>query len=268
MKYRIDVNNFVKDGELINIDKFPLEIASTSGLIYEVIRVSNNKALFLKEHLHRLSKSLSIKKIPKSDLEAVKVMVFMLIEANSIDVGNIKIAISFDTNVGLTHYLYFIPHRYPTDYQLKNGVKALLQYDMRQTPQAKIADWRIRGKANRIIDTKGVYETLLVNSRNKITEGSRSNVFFIVKGDLITAADRNVLSGITREKVLEIARNLNVKIIYKSIAVADLHIVSAAFLTGTSPGVLQINAIDNYRFAINNSVYKAIYEAYKLELQK
>ncbi len=51
------------------------------------------------------------------------------------------------------------------------------------------------------------YEALLVNEEGYITEGSRSNVFLIKDGVIYTPADRDVLLGITRAKVIDLIRD-------------------------------------------------------------
>jgi branched-chain amino acid aminotransferase len=262
VKHRIDIDYFIKGENLVSIKDFPLEIASKSGMIYEVIRVNNAKPLFLKEHLERLRKSFEILNMPQHNLNSISGLVDKLIEANGVKEGNIKIAIAQNNDSAITPYLYFIPHRYPNAFQIENGIKTLLQYDERKLPQAKIADWLIRGRANSIIDTKGVYETLLINSNNEITEGSRSNVFFIRDNELITASDNDVLSGITREKVIEIANNLNITLNYRLLPVDDLRCIDAAFITGTSPGVLQIKEIEDIQLDINNAVYTKLFDGY------
>lgn len=262
VKHRVDVDYFIEGENLIPINEFPLEIASKSGLIYEVIRINKAKPLFLKEHLNRLLHSVEILSFPKFDLEIIKGLVYKLIDANKINIGNIKLVISSIDDSSVRPYLYFIPHRYPSDMQIKEGVKTLLQYDERKMPQVKIADWNIRGRANNLIDSEGVYETLLVNSNDEITEGSRSNVFFISNNDLITAADKDVLSGITREKVLELAIKLNINIIYKSLPVNGLTSIDAAFITGTSPGVLQVKRIGDIKIKVNNPIYVKINNAF------
>ncbi len=262
VKHRIDVKYFIKGHNLVDIREFPLNIVSQSGLIYEVIRICNNKPLFLNEHLYRLRNSLKIKLLPLLPLNIISDLFMKLVNANNVDEGNVKISIAYDDNLKATPYLYFIPHRYPNLLQLKNGIETRLQFDTRKFPQVKMADWNIRGKANKIIDSEGVYETLLVNSQREITEGSRSNVFFVSGNELITAPNSAVLSGVTRDKVIELAELLNIKISYKSMPIDDLHSVDASFLSGTSPGVLQIHFIDDIEFEINNSIYLKLFKAY------
>ena len=76
--------------------------------------------------------------------------------------------------------IYFpIPHAYPTSEDYKQGVPTLTYSAMRENPGVKYINTDLRTRTNRLIKQKQVYEVLLVDKEGYITEGSRSNVFFI-----------------------------------------------------------------------------------------
>lgn len=262
MKYRDDLRFYSAKGELLPIEEFPESIAEESGLAYEVIRVNNSIPLFVNEHLLRLNNSLQIGSFPKCSINNIEKQICNLIKKNGVGEGNLKIVIRVGKE-SIIPYLYFIPHRYPSVLQIEKGVKTILQYDTRSIPTAKFSDWKIRGAANKIIDSKNVYETILVNDKDNITEGSRSNVFFIKGGKLFTAPDKVVLPGITRDKVIALAEAAGVNIYYNIVNINDLSNYDACFLTGTSPGVLQIRKINEVNFEINHPVYMLLQEEYK-----
>ncbi len=262
MKYRDDLKFYSAKGELIAIKEFPESIAEESGLAYEVIRVNNSIPLFVSEHLQRLNNSLQIGGFPKCSINNIEKQISNLIENNGVGEGNLKIVIRVEEE-SIIPYLYFIPHRYPSVLQIEDGVKTILQYDTRSQPTAKFSDWKIRGAANKIIDTENVYETILVNDRDSITEGSRSNVFFVKGEKLFTAPDNAVLPGITRDKVIAIAETNGVNIDYSLINIDDLNNYDACFLTGTSPGVIQIRKVNEVNYKTNHPVYMLLQEEYK-----
>ncbi len=266
MKHRIDVDYYLRGEQLMPIAEFPKQMASESGLIYEVLRVINGKALFVEEHLRRLNISLRLASKPAYGLQNLASLINKLIVADAVDNGNLKLLIYIE-NDALIPYLYFIPHRYPTAQQYANGVKTLLQYDIRALPEVKIADWKVRGRANKLIDGRGVYETLLVNKEGEITEGSRSNVFFIRNKELYTAPDKMVLSGITRNKIIELAEKQHIPIHYEAVKIDDLAKCQAGFITGTSPGVIQMRSIEDFNCSINDSIYRLLLEAYNKLIQ-
>lgn len=262
MEYRNDTQYFIKGSSIIKIDanNFPDNVSS--GLIYEVFKIKNGKALFLDEHLQRLNKSLEIKSLPKIIIKEYAALVDVLLEKNNRVEGNVKIVVTFDdANLDIP-LLYYIPHQYPTINQYEKGIKVVLQNAERRAPQAKVYNLKIRGKANEIISYSDIYETLLVNEANQITEGSRSNVFFIKDNQLITAPDDLVLLGVTRAKVLEIAEMKGIEIIYRAIKSNEIKSIDAAFISGTSPDIIKITQIDEFKMSGSNKIFQLLYSEY------
>jgi len=85
---------------------------------------------------------------------------------------------------------------------------------------------------------------LLIDSAGNITEGSRSNVFFVNNDKLYSAPGNKILQGITRIKILEICNIAGVRVVETEIPANGVNQYEAAFLTGTSPKVLPISTIE------------------------
>ncbi len=76
-------------------------------------------------------------------------------------------------------------------------------------------------------------------------EGAHSNLFFVVDGTLTThPASNQILAGITREAVLELAREADLRIRERALPVEELSEVSEVFLTGTTTEVRPVVRID------------------------
>ncbi|MCK5845937.1 MAG: aminotransferase class IV [Bacteroidales bacterium] len=250
MKYRNDVSYFSFNGKLEPINNFPVDVVRSSGFVYEVIKYINNDFLYFEEHINRMLNSFRIIGNSNVNTTTIESSALKLVEANDIKIGNLKIVVLFEGELQ-KNYLFFIPHRFPNPSQYNNGVSVNLQFAIREHPNAKIANWEIRDKANRIIDKTDIYETLLVNENNVITEGSRSNVFFVKDGLFYTAPSKCVLAGITRQKVIEQLKTQEIELIYKAVSTADLDKYDHCFITGTSPDVLPINRIESVAYEVN-----------------
>ncbi len=100
---------------------------------------------------------------------------------------------------------------------------------------------------------EGGYEALLVNEENQITEGSRSNIFFLKGNTLSTAPDETILNGITRKYILDICRTNKIKVRFMCVPVDSLQDYDAVFMTGTSPMVLQFYCIGDIYFNVTGS---------------
>jgi branched-chain amino acid aminotransferase len=157
---------------------------------------------------------------------------------------------------------FFVSHSYPADEMYKNGVVCDILKAERENPNAKVLQAAVRQKANMIIEQKGCYEVLLADAGNCITEGSRSNVFFIYGNIIVTAPGSSVLLGITRQKAIELAGMLNIGVVEKEIPYSELQKFEAVFLTGTSPKILPVKKIDGFEFNVSGSILRKMINAY------
>jgi len=214
--------------------------------LYEVIRITEGIPVFLQEHLDRLYRSAQltgIEHLPDSVSLAAIMKDYITIQKQ--DTGNIKLSFTF-SNPTLEPQceLNFIPHYYPTQEQYTNGVKVGLLKAVRPVPHAKVQNSEIRDSANKSISDNSLFEVLLIDSERNITEGSRSNVFFIKNETLYSSPVASILQGITRIKVMQICENAGIRVIEMDIPANTLDQYEAAFLTGTSPKILPISTID------------------------
>jgi branched-chain amino acid aminotransferase len=190
-------------------------------------------------------------------------MIGQLAKANGIDVGNVKLIYPLNSDqTGEGLLAFFIPHSYPTTAMYENGVSMLSLIATRPDPTAKISNQTLRVRANQMIAENNIYEVLLVNEDGLITEGSRSNIFFVQNDQVVTSPENLVLAGITRNLIIQICRNENIPFAEKKITYPDLGSFSAAFITGTSPKVLPVNKIDDFRYHTGNPVVLKIMRKY------
>jgi D-alanine transaminase len=90
----------------------------------------------------------------------------------------------------------------------------------------------------------GVFEAILVRN-GEVTEGSVSNVIIVERRTLITAPEGpRILSGVTREVVLGLARQDGLEILERSPSREQLFGATEVFLTGTTVEVLPVVRID------------------------
>ena len=81
-----------------------------------------------------------------------------------------------------------------------------------------------------------------------MSEGSGENLFLVHRDKLITAPLGNsVLPGITRDSVLQIARDLNIPIVEQMIPREMVYIADEAFFTGTAAEVTAIRSVDKIK---------------------
>ncbi|MBN1926540.1 MAG: aminotransferase class IV family protein [Prolixibacteraceae bacterium] len=244
---------------LMELDKVSLE----GTVVYEVLRVIDGVPLFFDDHFARLEHSCSLSGfIQPYDKQRLYRLINDLIERNCILTGNIMLKIAFQEERSPEVLLHFIPHKYPSQNDYMNGVSVGFLKAERNNPEAKI-EQNVRNLANAMLYDKSLYEVLLVDHNDCITEGSRSNVFFVKDDELYTAPQHKVLTGITMAKVIGIAKKANIPVNYSEIKMADLGNFQAIFLTGTSPKILPVAQAGNIRYEIGIPIVKKIMGLYE-----
>lgn len=134
------------------------------------------------------------------------------------------------------------------------GVNCNFLHEERENPELKIFQAELRKKVDKKKQEAGVFESILVNEQGFITEGSKSNIFFIKDDELYTAPDYLVLSGITRQKIIEICKSFSIKVNFEAVHFQNMNTYDAAFICGTSPGVLPIKAVEDTSFQTDHPV--------------
>ena len=94
----------------------------------------------------------------------------------------------------------------------------------------------------------GYVEGIALDKNGFVSEGSGENLFLVHRDKLITAPLGNsVLPGITRDSVLQIARDLNIPIVEQTIPREMLYIADEVFFTGTAAEVTAIRSVDKIK---------------------
>lgn len=241
---------------------FSEKIFETGWSIYEVIRVFKGKPIFLNDNLLRLDNSLKNSNIgirAKNLNLPLKLEHFIALE--KITEGNLKYVLHFTTE-HTDEYIFQIPHSYPTEEDYRKGVKTMTYQAVRENPGIKYINPDLRSLTNRLIQENKVHEILLVDREGFITEGSRSNVFFIKNQTLYTCPVNYVLPGTSRKRVFDICKEHRFSLVEERIACTGVEKYEAAFLTGTSPLILPVNQIDDVRYRTDNSLLRQLMEYY------
>ena len=93
----------------------------------------------------------------------------------------------------------------------------------------------------------GFDEAILLNEGGHVAEGATCNIFMVRNGKLITPpVHENVLEGITRDSVMELARNeLGLEVLERPIDRSELYICDELFFTGTAVGIAPVVRVDH-----------------------
>jgi branched-chain amino acid aminotransferase len=107
----------------------------------------------------------------------------------------------------------------------------------------------------------GFDEALLLNSRGKVSEASGMNLFVVRDGVLITpGVDQDILEGITRASVLELARDMGIPTLERPVDKTELFVADEVFLSGTAAKVTPVRRIESTDLPTHRPVMERLRE--------
>ncbi len=271
---RIKHKFFLFNDELRESEQFNQEIINHGTTIYELLKVKDCTPVFLEKYLQRVNNSLRlIGRQGWISNETIVAKMSLIIHANCVtDEDHLKVLISFDNDFFAPPQdfitLFFTTVPLPSKLEYNTGVRTVSLNATRYLPNAKIYQPSLRKLTEQMIESQDIYEVILLNEQGYITEGSRSNIFFIDKdNNLITPHLDDVLPGITRSNVIELAKRNDVNFLERKIHYRELPRFDAAFVTGTSRKILPLQSIDDHRFNPQNRLLRNLIDWYENMIQ-
>jgi len=132
----------------------------------------------------------------------------------------------------------------------RNGVKLVVVATRRNPPESLDPRAKVISKMNQILaelDAKGTEALpLMLDTRGFVAESSIANFYIVRDGVIWTPTGRNILHGITRKVLLELADRLGIKVIATDFTMYDVGQAEEFFLTHSSACVLPVRQVDRY----------------------
>jgi len=256
--------NYIKDGVFIDSDTIEGFDDTKKTVIYEVIRVINRVGVFIEDHLARLDTSLIAAGIERPvELKNIRKHIKVLGETNGVKNYTVKLMITKNLQGESIYAIYIMTSFYPGKDMIEAGIHTDLMEWERINPNTKIVNSGFKDKAAMLMEKNKAFELLLVNSEGFITEGSRTNAFF-VKGDaLLTAPEKYILKGITRKYVLDACQRVGLKVVEQLVSKDELPYIDGAFVCGTSLKVLPIATVGELKISsATNRLVKLVVQEY------
>lgn len=255
-------NFFILNGKKEPVISFDNNMVYKGETIYEVIRLVNGVPVFFSDHFERLRNSVARKeRAMLADESIIRKSIELLVSAEKKKENNIKIVFNYRENSG-NFMVYYIESVYPTEEQYRKGVRGILFYASRSDPQSKVLDFRLRSEIHQELLENGAYEALLVNEDDLVTEGSKSNVFFLKEGKLFTAPDEMILKGVTRKHLLEICSANSIEVVFRCVGADELRNYKSVFITGTSPMILPFRSLEDLSFDVRDELFEKLRKLY------
>ena len=249
--------------------------------VYEVMLAYDGRILLGDEHAERMRAGLAALQIDTTPTASLLDIAARLLERN--DLGGQAAMIYAQITRGSAPRLHAFPpaDTPPTVYvnvkpftpkpaeYYQDGCAAITVSDTRWSRcDIKTVGLLPNVLANQAAHAAGAFEALFVRA-GVVIEGSHSNLMAVIDGDLVTYPSCNyILSGITRNRVLQLARALDLTVREGPIYAPDLFRVDELFLTGTTVEVMPVTRVDGRRIAAGRPgpVTQRLLEAYRAEM--
>jgi len=230
--------------------------------VYETIGTMYGRLFAARDHLDRLERSarrIGLRVPPRAEIEAA-------IAQTIASAGNpeTRVRVMLTRGVGKLDLdpascddcrlvVIAFPLGPPTPDMFEKGVAVAIVSVTRNSPRAIDPAVKSGNYLNNVLAlgearrTSGAYEAILCADDGSVAEGSTSNVFAIVNGEIWTpGSDVGILDGITRAKVMDLARGAGMTVVERRIQPDELRGADEAFLTSATRGVLPIATIDGH----------------------
>ncbi|MGB1204239.1 MAG: branched-chain amino acid transaminase [Chitinophagales bacterium] len=100
--------------------------------------------------------------------------------------------------------------------------------------------------ATKTAQMKGFDDAILLDSEGYIAQSAGANFFYEKDNQLFTSPKKHIFAGITRQTIIEMAKEMGIKVVEKKISPKELQNIDGAFLTGTAVEVKPVKSIDEH----------------------
>ena len=241
-------------GEIIPIEDAFLHISDLSiqrGYgVFDFFKVSKGHAFFFNDYLNRFYQSASVMRLTVPYVPRdLKTIIQQLIRQNDVPESGIKMILTGgysrdgyqpgESNLVITQQ----PLTLPGSDQIEKGIKVITFEYVRDFALAKTINYTMGIWLSKMVAEKGAADVLYYKN-GVVSEFPRCNFFIVKKDGTVVTPDENVLLGVTRMQVLNLATKH-----YRSqtgkISLDDIREAREAFLTSTTKRIVPIVQIDD-----------------------
>jgi branched-chain amino acid aminotransferase len=230
--------------------------------VFETIRTYGGVPFALGDHIERLARSAERVFIPLPVSKAAlvdEVERAIVAAANPESYARVMLTrgtgpLGLDTDLARdpSRVVFVEPLVTPPLAAYRDGIAVLLVRTARTTDAtaasgAKVANYLQSLLALRDAKREGCSEALVVDGRGHVVEGATSNVFIVTAGSLVTPPEHEgILPGITRERILGVARDAGIACELRPIAEKELLSADEVFISSSIREILPVVRIDGH----------------------
>ena len=229
--------------------------------IWEGIRLTGGKLVFVEEHLNRLWQAAKATHINMaySKAELIEIIYKTLEKNNMTDEVHIRVMItrgikktpSQDPRLTITGpNLVIIPeHKMADESSKKSGLKLFTSTIRRGSPDYLDPKLNCHSKLHEVqalvqAIEAGADEALMLDINGFVSTCNSTNFFMVKDGVVITSTDQYCMNGITRQKIIDLCVENNMPVVERNFSLYDVYDADECFVTGTFAGISPVISID------------------------
>ena len=238
--------------------------------IFDFLKFINYQSVFLDDHLNRFYSSAQEMRLPVTNRGQLTEVIKQLILKNGQPDGGIRITLtggcSTDGYQLAQPNLIVSQHRFqsPTKEQHQKGIALITYPHQRQLPHVKTIDYLMAIWLQPLIKKNNADDVLYQNN-DIVSECPRSNFFIVTKDNVIVTPGKNILKGISRMKLIEIAGEY-FEVHERDVTTKDIMEAKEAFISSTTKLILPVNRIDEKIFDTMKPVTAKLFEILELSV--
>jgi branched-chain amino acid aminotransferase len=229
--------------------------------VWEGLRVGGGKLAFLDRHLDRLFEGAkAIAMDVGISREELTRRLYETLDANEMRDG-VHVRLMVTRGVRSTPYqdprvvvtpattVIIAEHKEPDPAVYERGLKLFTVHVRRGDPAVQDQKINSHSKLNCILASvqatqAGADEALMLDPQGFVATCNSTHFFIVRKGQVWTSSGKYCLGGITRQVVLEIAREADIPAVEKDFSLTDVYGADEAFVTGTFAGIVPVREVD------------------------
>ena len=229
--------------------------------IWEGIRLTGGKLVFVEEHLNRLWQAAKATHINMaySKAELIEIIYKTLEKNNMTDGVHIRVMVtrgikktpSQDPRLTITGpNLVIIPeHKMADESSKKSGLKLFTSTIRRGSPDYLDPKLNCHSKLHEVqalvqAIEAGADEALMLDINGFVSTCNSTNFFMVKDGMVITSTDQYCMNGITRQKIIDLCIENNIPVDERNFSLYDVYDADECFVTGTFAGISPVISID------------------------
>lgn len=252
------------NGKLMPLNEVKVSVLDRGFLfgdaVYEVIRVYQGQIWKADEHLGRLGAGLNALKIQGVDLANLRRSIDETLKASGLSEALIYIQITrgeakrthaFPDAAVPNELVYVEEFLDPFKQHRIDGVSVVTHGDIRWSRNdIKTTSLAANCLLAQAAVEQGCFEAILIDKQGYVTEGSHTSVFAVLGNEILMApSTAQVLPGITKQQILELAQVKDISIRSHRLKQSELNDVNEVFLTATPEEILPVVKVDGKAIA-------------------